>query len=145
MKSLSDLVPAREYVDITDEVPDPDGPELQILLPKPDDTSVIPSMRIMGKKQLHDKDWITVHRSRHFNLAYQILHLSLDLDVQHDLGHLDLTVHPHPNLLVWTYQLRMYLCNQSTPMVMKIHEDSPYEPGTPINEPPDDPAPGEPS
>ena len=68
MKSLSDLVPAREYVDITDEVPDPDGPELQILLPKPDDTSVIPSMRIWGKS--NDKDWkTTVHRSRPLGLG----------------------------------------------------------------------------
>ena len=51
MKTLSDLVPEREFVDITDEVPDPDEPELQILPPKPDDTSVIPAMRIWGKKQ----------------------------------------------------------------------------------------------
>ena len=35
MKTLSDLVPEREFVDITDEVPDPDEPELQILPPKP--------------------------------------------------------------------------------------------------------------
>ena len=45
MKTLSDLVPAREFVNITNEVPDPE-PELQILPPNPDDTSVIPSKRI---------------------------------------------------------------------------------------------------
>jgi hypothetical protein len=69
MKTLSDLVPAREFVDITDEVPDPDDPELQILPPKPDDSSVIPAMRIWGKKQLQYSDWKTVHRSSPLGLG----------------------------------------------------------------------------
>ena len=33
MKSLSDLVPNREFVDVTDEIPGPDEPEFQQLPP----------------------------------------------------------------------------------------------------------------
>ena len=58
---------------------------------------------------------------RLLDLASEILHLSLDLDVQNDLGHLDLTAKlPHLKLLVWTYQLRMLLCNQSMFLVVML-------------------------
>ena len=50
---------------------------------------------------------------RHLDLAYLTRHRSLDLEVLLVNGHLDLTVRPLPNLLVWTYQLRTF---QSTTM-----------------------------
>ena len=50
MKTLSDLVPNREFVDITDEIPDENEAELPLLPQSPDDTTVIPAMRIWGKK-----------------------------------------------------------------------------------------------
>ena len=40
MKSLLDLVPNREFVDITDEIPGPDEPEFQQLPPQPDGSTV---------------------------------------------------------------------------------------------------------
>ena len=69
MKSLSDLVPSREFVDITDEIPDPDEPELQILPPRPDSTTVVPTLRIWGKKNLGPSDWTTIHRSSPLGLG----------------------------------------------------------------------------
>eukprot|EP00435_Cladocopium_sp_Y103_P061089 s1238_g22.t1 len=69
MKSLSDLVPNREFVDITDEIPDPDEPELQILPPRPDSTAAVPTLRIWGKKHLGPADWTTIHRSSPLGLG----------------------------------------------------------------------------
>ena len=69
MKTLSDLVPNREFVDITDEIPDENEPELPLLPPQPDDTTVIPAMRILGKKGLSQHDWKTIHRSAPLGLG----------------------------------------------------------------------------
>ena len=69
MKTLSDLVPNREFVDITDEIPDENEPELPLLPPQPDDTTVIPAMRIWGKKGLSQHDWKTIHRSAPLGLG----------------------------------------------------------------------------
>ena len=59
---MSDLLPRREFQDITDEVPSPDQLELPHLPSKPDDTTVIPARRPMVKKTLFEKDWKTIHR-----------------------------------------------------------------------------------
>ena len=69
MKTLSDLVPNREFVDITDEIPDENEAELPLLPQSPDDTTVIPAMRIWGKKGLSQHDWKTIHRSSPLGLG----------------------------------------------------------------------------
>ena len=68
-KSLSDLLPRREFQDITDEVPSPDQLELPHLPSKPDDTTVIPARRAMVKRTLFEKDWKTIHRSTPLGLG----------------------------------------------------------------------------
>ena len=57
---------------------------------------------------------------RHLDLANHALHLSLDLEVHRAQGHLDLTYHPLPNLLVWTYQLRMFQSLSTTMATMNL-------------------------
>ena len=70
LKSLSDLVPTREFVDITDEIPNPDEAEFQQLPPEPDgSTVVVPNLRIWGKKELKPDDWRTIHRSTPLGLG----------------------------------------------------------------------------
>eukprot|EP00913_Durusdinium_trenchii_P028198 g26436.t1 len=62
-KSLTDILPQRESVDITDEVPPPDQPETQHLPPEPDDTTMMPIRRAGHKQTLAPEDWRAAHRS----------------------------------------------------------------------------------
>ena len=61
-RSLEDLLPRREFTDITDEIPDPEQLELPHLPPQPDDTTIMPIRRAVGKKTLTPDDWKTIHR-----------------------------------------------------------------------------------
>ena len=101
MKSLSGLVPSHEFVDVTDEIPGPDGPEFQPLPPQPaGSTVVVPNLRI----------WRTIHRSSPLGLGApsSAPFPGLGSAPGRAQGHLDLTKHTLLNLLVWTYEPRMF-------------------------------------
>ena len=142
MKTLSDLVPEREFVNITDEVPDPDEPELQILPPKPDDTSVIPAMRIWGKKQLQSDDWKTVHRSTPLGLGVR------DPAPLPGLGRAERSRSPGLDRKASSSQAAGLNLPAEDAPVQPVNvyggDDSPYEPGTPINDLPEEHSPGDP-
>lgn len=70
-KTLSDLMPAREFTDITHEVPDEDELEQQLLPPQPDPMVKVPVQRIQGKSTLQPSDWKTVHRSSPIGIGNQ--------------------------------------------------------------------------
>ena len=63
-RSLSDLLPQREFTDIADEVPPPEQLELPHLPPQPDESSMIPVRRATPKSTLGPDDWRKIHRSR---------------------------------------------------------------------------------
>ena len=62
-KTLADILPQREFVDITAEEPREDEIEFPDLPPEPDETTYAPIRRAHGKKTLGPSDWKTVHRS----------------------------------------------------------------------------------
>ena len=57
------VLPRREYVDITSEVPGPEDRELPDLPPEPDGTTYAPIRRAIGKSALRPEDYKKVHRS----------------------------------------------------------------------------------
>ena len=61
-KTLQDVLPRREYVDITSEVPGPEDRELPDLPPEPDGTTYAPIRRAIGKSTLRPEDYKKVHR-----------------------------------------------------------------------------------
>ena len=70
-RSLTDIIPAREFTDISDEIPSPDQLEEPMLPPLPDGTTVVPGQRVYGKKTVAPEDWRTIHRSTPLGLRGQ--------------------------------------------------------------------------
>ena len=70
-KSLTDIIPAREFTDISDEIPSPDQLEEPFLPPLPDGTTIVPGQRVYGKKTVAPEDWRTIHRSTPLGLSGQ--------------------------------------------------------------------------
>ena len=70
-KNLTDIIPAREFTDISDEIPSPDQLEEPFLPPLPDGTTVVPGQRVHGKKTVAPEDWRTIHRSTPLGLSGQ--------------------------------------------------------------------------
>ena len=62
-KTLQDVLPRREYVDITSKVPGPEDRELPDLPPEPDGATYAPIRRAIGKSTLWPEDYKKVHRS----------------------------------------------------------------------------------
>ena len=68
-KSLADLMPRREYEDITGEVPAAEETEAPHLPQQPDGSTVIPARRALQKKTFKPEDWKTIHRSTPLGLG----------------------------------------------------------------------------
>ena len=62
-KDLSDIIPKREFLDITDEVPGPAEIEIPDLPYQPDDTTMVPLRRAQGKTTYGKEQYRHVHRS----------------------------------------------------------------------------------
>ena len=68
-KSLADLMPRREYEDITTEVPAENETEMPHLPSQPDGSTVIPARRAHSKTTFRPEDWKTIHRSTPLGLG----------------------------------------------------------------------------
>ena len=68
-KSLSDLLPRKEYQDITDEIPDANEPEECHLPPSPDSSTLVPLRRQHTKRTMAPEDYRRVHRSSPIGLG----------------------------------------------------------------------------
>ncbi|CAK9003505.1 unnamed protein product [Durusdinium trenchii] len=62
-KSLADILPKREYVDIVDEVPNEEDRELPDLPDEPDNTTYVPIPRAKHKQTFGPDEYVKVHRS----------------------------------------------------------------------------------
>ena len=62
-KTLADILPRREFEDLTDQVPESDELELPDLPAAPDGTTYAPLRRARGKQTLGPEDWQQVHRT----------------------------------------------------------------------------------
>ena len=62
-KSLDDMIPKKEYTDLLDEEPGELDQELPDLPAAPDETTLAPIRRAVGKPTLKDSDYKVVHRS----------------------------------------------------------------------------------
>ena len=71
MRTLTDIIPAREFTDISDEIPSSDQLEEPFLPTLPDGTTVVPGQRVYGKKTVAPEDWRTIHRSTPLGLSGQ--------------------------------------------------------------------------
>ena len=70
-KTLTDIIPEREFTDISDEIPTRDQLEEPLLPPLPDGTTVVPGQRVYGKKSVPPEDWRQIHRSTPLGLRGQ--------------------------------------------------------------------------
>ena len=62
-KTLDDVIPRREYFDITDEVPGEDDVEQPLLPEHPDGSTLIPLRRAHSKKTFAPEDFRVIHRN----------------------------------------------------------------------------------
>ena len=62
-RSLDDMIPKKEYTDLLDEEPGELDQELPDLPAAPDETTLAPIRRAVGKSTLKDSDYKVVHRS----------------------------------------------------------------------------------
>ena len=68
-KSLADLMPKREYEDITSEIPAENETEMPHLPSQPDGSTMIPARRAHAKTTFRPEDWKTIHRSTPLGLG----------------------------------------------------------------------------
>ena len=90
-KTLSDLIPRREYEDITSEEPADDEVEVPDLPLEPDSTTEVPIRRVSGKQPLQD-----TNKKARFS-PYVRGHRSSPIGLQRDHPTLERYMPPHPS------------------------------------------------
>ena len=71
-RTLADMLPQKEFIDVTAEIPSPDELEIPDLPTAPDATTYAPIRRARGKQTLADADYRQVHRSSPLGLRQDV-------------------------------------------------------------------------